>query len=162
MRIGIGYDVHPLVPKMKLVLGGAEIPFDKGLKGWSDGDVLTHAIMDALLGAAALGNIGTNFPPGKSQYKNISSLTLLKKVKGLLTEHGWKVGNIDATVVAEQPKLKDYIDSMRQKLSQTIGIELGRVSVKATTSEKIGFIGQGEAIAVYSVALIEGSNDENI
>jgi 2-C-methyl-D-erythritol 2,4-cyclodiphosphate synthase len=139
-----------------------EIPFDKGLKGWSDGDVLTHAIMDALLGAAALGNIGTNFPPGESQYKNISSLTLLKKVKGLLTEHGWKVGNIDATVVAEQPKLKDYIDSMRQKLSQTIGIELGRVSVKATTSEKIGFIGQGEAIAVYSVALIEGSNDENI
>jgi 2-C-methyl-D-erythritol 2,4-cyclodiphosphate synthase len=147
---------------MKLVLGGVEIPFDKGLKGWSDGDVLTHAIMDALLGAAALGNIGTNFPPGESQYKNISSLTLLKKVKGLLTEHGWKVGNIDATVVAEQPKLKDYIDSMRQKLSQTIGIELGRVSVKATTSEKIGFIGQGEAIAVYSVALIEGSNDENI
>ena len=162
MRIGIGYDVHPLVPGQRLVLGGVEIPFNKGLKGWSDGDVLTHAFMDALLGAAALGNIGIHFPPGEPQYRDISSLALLEKVRGILAENGWRVGNIDATVVAEEPKLKDFIDDMRQKLSQTLGIEIGRVSVKATTSEKMGFIGRGEAIAVYAVALIEGGKDENI
>ncbi len=162
MRIGIGYDVHPLVPKRKLVLGGVEIPFDKGLGGWSDADVLTHAIIDALLGAAALGNIGTHFPPGEPQYKDISSLVLLEKVKGKLAENSWRVGNIDATIVAEQPKLNDFMGGMRQQLSQILDIEVGQVSVKAVTSEKMGFVGRGEGIAACAVALIEGSKDEDI
>lgn len=162
MRIGIGYDVHPLVPKRKLVLGGVEIPFDRGLGGWSDADVLTHAIIDALLGAAALGNIGTHFPPGEPQYKDISSLVLLEKVKGKLAENSWRVGNIDATIVAEQPKLNDFMGGMRQQLSQILDIEVGQVSVKAVTSEKMGFVGRGEGIAACAVALIEGSKDEDI
>lgn len=162
MRIGIGYDVHPLVPKRKLVLGGVEIPFDRGLGGWSDADVLTHAIIDALLGAAALGNIGTHFPPGEPQYKDISSLVLLEKVKGKLAENSWRVGNIDATIVAEQPKLNDFMGGMRQQLSQILDIEIGQVSVKAVTSEKMGFVGRGEGIAACAVALIEGSKDEDI
>lgn len=162
MRIGIGYDVHPLVPERKLILGGVEIPFDKGLSGWSDADVLTHAIIDALLGAAALGNIGTHFPPGEPQYKDISSLVLLEKVMGKLAEDSWRVGNIDATIVAEQPKLNDFMGRMRQQLSQTLDIEVGQVSVKAVTSEKMGFVGRGEGIAACAVALIEGSEDEDI
>ncbi len=156
MRIGIGYDVHPLVPGRRLVLGGVEIPFDKGLGGWSDADVVTHAIIDALLGAVALGNIGSHFPPGEPQYKDISSLVLLKKVGGKLAENGWQVGNIDATIMAEQPKLRDFIDGMRQQLSQTLGIEISQVSVKAVTSEQLGFVGRGEGIAACAVALIEG------
>jgi 2-C-methyl-D-erythritol 2,4-cyclodiphosphate synthase len=157
MRIGIGYDVHPLVPERKLVLGGVVIPFDRGLSGWSDADVLTHAIIDALLGAAALGNIGTHFPPGEPQYKDISSLVLLEKVKGKLAENSWRVGNIDATIVAEQPKLSDFMGRMRQQLSQTLDIEVGQVSVKAVTSEQMGFVGRGEGIAACAVALIEGT-----
>ena len=155
IRVGVGYDVHPLTPGRKLVLGGLNIPFDKGLSGWSDADVLTHAVMDALLGAAALGDIGSHFPPGEPQYKDISSLTLLEKVKGELKEHGWQVGNIDATIVAEQPKLRDFIDRMRQQLSQTLSIDIGQVSVKASTSAQLGFVGRGEGIAVFAVALIE-------
>ena len=162
MRIGIGYDVHPLVPERKLVLGGVEIPFDRGLSGWSDADVLTHAIIDALLGAAALGNIGTHFPPDEPQYHDISSLVLLEKVKGKLAENSWRVGNIDATIVAEQPKLSDFMGRMRQQLSQTLDIEVGQVSVKAVTSEQMGFVGRGEGIAACAVALIEGSEDEGI
>jgi 2-C-methyl-D-erythritol 2,4-cyclodiphosphate synthase len=162
MRIGIGYDVHPLVPKRKLVLGGVEIPFDRGLSGWSDADVLTHAIIDALLGAAALGNIGTHFPPGEPQYRDISSLVLLEKVKGKLAENSWRVGNIDATVVAEQPKLSDFMGRMRQQLSQTLDIEVGQMSIKAVTSEQMGFVGRGEGIAACAVALLEGSEDEGI
>ncbi len=162
MRIGIGYDVHPLVSGRRLVLGGVEIPFGKGLSGWSDADVLTHAIIDALLGAAALGNIGSHFPPGKPQYKDISSLVLLKKVRDKLAENGWRVSNIDATIVAEQPKLSHFIDGMRQKLSQTLGIEITQVSVKAVTSEQLGFVGRGEGMATCAVALIEGSKDEGI
>ncbi len=162
MRIGIGYDVHPLVPGRKLVLGGVEIPFDRGLSGWSDADVLTHAIIDALLGAAALGNIGTHFPPGEPQYKDISSLVLLEKVTGKLAKNSWRVGNIDATVVAEQPKLSDFMDRMRQQLSQTLDIEVGQVSVKAVTSEQMGFVGRGEGIAACAVALIEEDKDEGI
>ena len=156
MRVGIGYDVHPLTPGRRLVLGGIEIPFDKGLSGWSDADVLTHAIIDALLGAAVLGDIGSHFPPGEPQYKDISSLALLKRVKAKLAESGWQVGNVDATIVAEQPRLRDFIDGMRQKLSQTLGIALSQVSVKASTSDQLGFIGRGEGIAAYAIALIQG------
>ena len=159
IRIGIGYDVHTLTSGRRLVLGGVEIPFTKGLSGWSDADVLTHAIIDALLGAAALGDIGSHFPPGDPQYKDISSLLLLGRVGHELAESGWRIGNIDATVVAEQPRLIDYIDDMRQKLSQTLGVALDKVSVKAKTSEQLGFIGCGEGIAAHAVALIKGISD---
>ena len=162
MRIGTGYDVHPLTSGRRLVLGGVEIPFAKGLSGWSDADVLTHAIIDALLGAAALGDIGSHFPPGEPQYQDISSLVLLEKVKNELDKNGWQINNIDATIVAEQPRLRDFIDRMRQKLSQTLGIDMSQVSVKASTSEGLGFIGQGEGIATYAVAMLEGSKDESI
>ncbi|MFC1974579.1 2-C-methyl-D-erythritol 2,4-cyclodiphosphate synthase [Chloroflexota bacterium] len=156
MRIGIGYDVHPLVSGRRLVLGGIEIPFDKGLGGWSDADVLVHAVIDALLGAAALGDIGSHFPPGEPEYRDISSLTLLKQTKDKLAENGWRVGNIDATIVAEQPRLRDFIQEMRQQVAKTLGIEISEVNVKASTSEKLGFVGRGEGIAAYAVALIEG------
>ena len=162
MRVGIGYDIHPLVAGRRLVLGGVEIPFDKGLSGWSDGDVLTHAIIDALLGAAALGDIGSHFPTGEPQYRDISSLVLLKKIRDKLAEKGWRASNIDATVVAEQPKLSDFIDGMRQQLSQTLGIESSQVSVKAVTSKQIGFTGRGEGMVTVAVALIEGNQDESI
>ena len=155
MRVGIGYDVHPLAPGWRLVLGGIEVPFDNGLSGWSDADVLTHAIIDALLGAAALGDIGSHFPPHESQYKDISSRLLLERVRDELMQHGWRVNNVDATIVAEQPKLRDFIDQMRQQLSRTLGVEVSQVSVKATTSEKLGFVGRGEGIAACAVALIE-------
>ena len=153
-RVGVGYDVHPLISGRKLVLGGIDIPFEKGLSGWSDADVLTHAVIDALLGAAALGDIGSHFPPGEPQYKDISSLTLLGRVRDKLAENGWQVDNIDATIVAEQPRLRDFIDSMRQQLSQTMGIAPGQVSVKASTSNGLGFVGRGEGMAAYAVALI--------
>ena len=156
MRIGIGYDVHPLVAGRKLVLGGVEIPFSRGLEGWSDADVLTHAVMDALLGAAALGDIGKHFSPGASEYKDISSLVLLGKVVEKLEERGWRVGNIDATVVAEKPRLLEYIDDMRQSLSQVLGVNVSKVSVKASSNNGLGFIGREEGIAAYAVALIEG------
>ena len=156
LRVGIGYDVHPLTPGRRLVLGGVEIPFAKGLSGWSDADVLTHAIIDALLGAASLGDIGSHFPPGESQYKDISSLVLLQKVRSEIDKKGWQINNIDATIVTEQPRLRDFIDRMRQKLSQTLGIDISQVSVKASTSEGLGFIGQGEGIAAYAVAMLEG------
>ena len=157
MRIGIGYDAHPLVKGRKLVLGGVEIPFSKGLEGWSDADVLTHAVMDALLGAAALGDIGQHFPPGEAEYKGISSLVLLEKVIEKLEERGYRVGNIDATVVAEKPRLSEYIDDMRQTLSQVLGINIDKVSVKASTNNGLGFIGRGEGIAAYAVAMIDES-----
>jgi len=137
------------------VLGGVDIPFHKGLSGWSDADVLTHAIIDALLGAAALGDIGSHFPPGEPQYKDISSLALLKRVGDKLVENGWQIGNVDATIVAEQPKLRDFIDQMRRQLSQTLGITLSQVSVKASTSDQLGFIGRGEGIAAYAIALLQ-------
>ncbi len=158
LRIGIGFDVHRLTPGRRLVLGGLEIPFDKGLSGWSDADVLTHAIIDALLGAAALGDIGSHFPPGELQYKDISSLALLKKVEGKLAENGWQIGNIDATIVAEQPRLGDFIDGMREQLSQTLGIAPSQVSVKASTSDQLGFVGRGEGIAASAIALIQGGS----
>ena len=159
MRVGIGYDVHPLLSGRRLVLGGVDIPFHKGLGGWSDADVLIHAIMDALLGAAALGDIGSHFPPGEPQYKGISSLTLLEMVRDKLKENSWQVVNVDATIVAEQPRLRDFIDQMRQQLSQTLGVALSQVSVKASTSAQLGFVGRGEGIAACAVALIESISD---
>jgi 2-C-methyl-D-erythritol 2,4-cyclodiphosphate synthase len=161
-RIGIGYDIHPLVKKRKLVIGGVEIPFDKGLDGWSDADVLTHAIIDALLGAAALGDIGTLFPPGEPQYKDISSLELLKKTNEKLAEKGWRIVNIDATVIAEEPKLADFIERMRQNLSQTLGIEASQISVKASTANEMGCVGRGRGIEAQAIALLEGSQDEGL
>jgi len=155
MRVGIGYDVHAFTPGRRLVLGGVDIPFGRGLEGWSDADVLTHAVMDALLGAAALGDIGSHFPPGEPEYQNISSLELLERVRGQLEENGWMVGNIDATVVAERPKLRDYVDTMREQLSRALGIEVGCISIKASTSEGLGFTGRGEGIAAVAVALLE-------
>ena len=155
MRIGIGYDVHPLVQGRRLVLGGVEIPFNKGLDGHSDGDSLVHSIIDALLGAAGLRDIGAHFPSSDPQYKDISSLTLLRQVGALLMDNGWKVGNIDTSVVAERPRLLDYIPQMRQRIGETLGVSMEQVSVKSTTSKGLGFLGEGEGIAVHAVALIE-------
>lgn len=157
MRIGIGYDSHPLLPGRQLVLGGVLIPFTKGLDGWSDADVLTHAIIEALLGAAAIGDIGQHFPPGDPEYKDISSLILLSKVKEKIAKNGWRVGNIDATVIIEEPKLLDFIEPMRQILSQTLGIKIVQLSIKASTNNGLGAIGRGEGVAAYAVTLIEGN-----
>jgi 2-C-methyl-D-erythritol 2,4-cyclodiphosphate synthase len=162
IRIGIGYDVHPLVRERKLILGGVEVPFERGLSGWSDADALTHAIIDALLGAAALGDIGTHFPSGKPEYKDISSLSLLKTTRDKLAASGFKIVNVDATIIAEKPRLLDFIDRMRQQLSQTLGIKLDQVSVKASTANGLGFAGRGEGIAALAVAMVEGSEDEGI
>jgi 2-C-methyl-D-erythritol 2,4-cyclodiphosphate synthase len=155
LRIGIGYDVHPLVPGRKLILGGTEIPFSKGLEGWSDADALTHAVMDALLGAAALGDIGQHFPSGEPEYEGISSIVLLEQVVEKLEERDYKVVNIDATVVAEKPRLREYIDDMRHNLSHVLGLDMDRVSVKASTNNGVGDIGRGEGMAAMAVAMIE-------
>jgi 2-C-methyl-D-erythritol 2,4-cyclodiphosphate synthase len=156
LRIGTGYDAHPLVKNRKLIIGGVEIPFDKGLDGWSDADVLTHAVIDALLGAAALGDIGGHFPPGEPQYKDISSLTLLEEVGKKLAAGGWRIVNIDATVIAEEPKLAGFFGQMRWQLSGRLGIDLEQVNVKASTANGLGLVGEGEGIAAIAVALIEG------
>jgi 2-C-methyl-D-erythritol 2,4-cyclodiphosphate synthase len=156
MRIGVGYDVHPLVKERKLILGGVEIPFRKGLDGWSDADALSHAIIDALLGAAALGDIGTHFPPGEAQYKDISSLELLKTTGEKLKSAGWQVVNIDTTVIAEEPKLAGHIEPMRKNLAKALGIEVDRVSVKASTTNGLGCIGKGRWIEARAVALVAG------
>ncbi len=158
-RTGIGHDVHRLVSGRKLVLGGVEISHDKGLDGWSDADALIHAIIDALLGAAGLGDIGRHFPPGAAEYKGISSLTLLGRVRDELDQGGWRVGNVDATVVAEQPRLSPYIDRMRQSVAQGLGIAAAQVNVKAGTSEGMGFTGRGEGIEVIAVATIEAAGE---
>jgi 2-C-methyl-D-erythritol 2,4-cyclodiphosphate synthase len=155
IRVGLGYDVHPLAAGRKLILGGVEIPFSKGLHGWSDADVLVHAVMDALLGAAALGDIGTHFPPGDLKFKDASSLDLLAVVKGLLEKNRWRVGNVDVMVLAEAPKLKDYMPRMAANIARTLAVQPGDVSIKAGTNEKMGFVGRGEGIAVQAVALIE-------
>jgi 2-C-methyl-D-erythritol 2,4-cyclodiphosphate synthase len=155
LRIGIGYDAHPFVKGRKLVLGGVTIPFIKGLDGWSDADVLTHALMDALLGAVALGDIGRHFPPGEAKYKDISSLVLLAEVAATLGEMDFSVVNIDATVVAEKPLLSKYIDAMRHNLSHVLGIGIDRVSVKASTNNGLGDIGREKGIAAYAAAMIE-------
>jgi len=157
-RIGIGYDIHPLVPERRLVLGGVVIPFGQGLDGWSDADVLTHAIIDSMLGAAAMGDIGKYFPPGKPEYRDISSLEMLKQVNSKVTGKNWRVVNIDSTIIAEQPVLKDYIESMREKLSHTLGIDIEQVSVKASTANGLGEIGKVEGIAAMAVTMIEGED----
>ena len=154
MRIGHGYDVHRFTEGRPLVLGGVTVAHDRGLLGHSDADVLTHAVMDALLGAAALGDIGLHFPDSDPAYRGISSLTLLSRVGALLVEKGYRVGNIDATVVAEEPKLRPYIDAMREKIAAALGIEPERVSVKATTEEGLGFTGERLGIAAHAVCLL--------
>ena len=154
MRIGHGYDVHRFTEGRPLVLGGVMVAHDRGLLGHSDADVLTHAVMDALLGAAALGDIGLHFPDSDPAYRGISSLTLLSRVGELLTKKGYRVGNIDATVVAEEPKLRPYIDAMREKIAAALGIEPERVSVKATTEEGLGFTGARLGIAAHAVCLL--------
>ena len=155
MRIGHGYDVHRLVEGRKLILGGVEIPFEKGLDGHSDADVLVHAVMDALLGAAALGDIGKLFPDNDDAYLGADSVELLKKVRYVLQEHGWKPGNLDATVIAQRPKLAPYIDTMRKRIADALETDAENVSVKATTEERLGFTGSGEGIAAHAVCLIE-------
>lgn len=156
MRIGHGYDVHRLVEDRKLILGGVEVPYERGLLGHSDADVLTHAVMDALLGAAGLGDIGQHFPDTDPAYKGADSLKLLDHVIALLMEKGWKVGNVDATIIAQRPKLASYIGLMRTNLAQHMGVDADRINVKATTEEKLGFTGAGEGIAAHAVALLEG------
>ena len=155
LRIGTGYDIHPLAEGRKLIIGGVEIPFSRGLNGWSDADVLTHAVIEALLGAAALGDIGYHFTPGEAQYKDISSLVLLREVGGMLKREGWQASNIDATVIAEQPKLASFISRMRSSLSQALAIEAGQGSVKASTAAGLGPVGRGEAIEAQAIALIK-------
>jgi 2-C-methyl-D-erythritol 2,4-cyclodiphosphate synthase len=154
VRIGIGYDIHRLVEGRKLVLGGVPIPFEKGLLGHSDSDVLTHAICDALLGAAALGDIGTHFPDSDPRWAGASSLKFLEHVVELVTEKGYRVANIDATVIAERPKLRPHIQAIRESLASVLRIEVDQVNVKAKTNEGLESIGRGEAIAAQAVALI--------
>ena len=154
MRIGTGYDVHRLTENRKLILGGVEIEYEKGLLGHSDADVLVHAIMDALLGAAALGDIGKHFPDNDMQYKDISSIKLLKRVAALIDEAGYAVENVDSTIVAQRPKLSPHIPKMRENIAAALGIELSRVNVKATTEEGLGFTGEGQGIASQAVCLL--------
>ncbi|MCI7106437.1 MAG: 2-C-methyl-D-erythritol 2,4-cyclodiphosphate synthase [Lachnospiraceae bacterium] len=154
MRVGMGYDVHKLVEGRDLILGGVKVPHSLGLLGHSDADVLVHAIMDALLGAAALGDIGRHFPDSDSRYKGISSMKLLEHVRGLIEEQGYVVGNIDATLIAQKPKLAPYIEQMRQNIADTLQIAADQVSIKATTEEGLGFTGSQEGISAQAVCLL--------
>lgn len=154
MRIGMGYDVHRLTGDRKLILGGVDIPYEKGLLGHSDADVLLHAIMDALLGAAALGDIGKHFPDTDEQYRGISSIKLLKRVGELLEEHLFLIENIDATIIAQAPKMRPYIDSMRENIANALQIDIAQINVKATTEEGLGFTGSGEGIAAQAVCML--------
>jgi 2-C-methyl-D-erythritol 2,4-cyclodiphosphate synthase len=154
MRIGHGYDIHPLSLGRKLILGGVEIDFDKGLEGHSDADVICHAVMDSLLGAVALGDIGSHFPNTDPAFKNADSLKLLSHVRDLISEHRFHISNIDITVIAESPKLAPYIPQMISNIARVLGIPTDTVSVKATTNENLGFIGRGEGIAAFCVALL--------
>ena len=153
-RVGMGYDVHKLVTGRKLILGGVEIQHDLGLLGHSDADVLLHAIKDAILGAAALGDIGRHFPDTDEAYKGISSMVLLSKVKDLILKEGYKVNNIDATIAAQQPKIAPYIQQMNINIANTLGIDVSRINVKATTTEGLGFVGNKEGMSAYAIASI--------
>lgn len=155
MRIGQGYDVHKLVKDRKLIIGGVEIPYEKGLLGHSDADVLLHAIMDALLGAAALGDIGRHFPDTDPKYKGADSMELLKHVKTLLSEKMYFVGNIDATIIAQKPKMKEYIQTMEENIAKALDIDIDSVNVKATTEEGLGFTGALEGISASAVCMLE-------
>ena len=154
MRVGMGYDVHRLVEDRKLILGGVEIPYEKGLLGHSDADVLVHALMDAMLGAAALGDIGKLFPDNDDSFRNISSMKLLEQVQRVLTEKGYTLGNADVTVICQKPKLAGYIDEMRIRIAEVLQVETDRISIKATTTEKLGFTGRGEGIAAEAVCIL--------
>ncbi len=155
MRIGIGFDAHRLAEGLPLVLGGVIIPFHQGLRGWSDADVVVHAIMDAMLGAAALGDIGLHFPSGDPAFDGISSITLLERTRLILGEQGWRIVNIDATIVAERPLISPFIEQMRDNIGRALSVDKALVGMKATTSDGLGFTGRAEGIAAYSVALVE-------
>jgi 2-C-methyl-D-erythritol 2,4-cyclodiphosphate synthase len=154
IRIGNGYDIHQLVKDRPLILGGVNIPHSLGLLGHSDADVLTHAIMDALLGALGMGDIGHYFPPSDPKWQGADSLVLLQQVIAIIQSQGWQIGNIDSTVVAEQPKLKPHLKSMRSKLAQALGVTIEQISIKATTNEKLDAVGREEGICAYAVALL--------
>ena len=162
MRVGMGYDVHKLVEGRKLILGGVEIPHPLGLLGHSDADVLVHAIMDALLGAAALGDIGRHFPDTDSRYKGISSMKLLEHVRDLLEENGYVVENIDATVIAQKPKLRPYIEQMEENIAETLGIAKDQINIKATTEEGLGFTGTQQGISAQAVCLLNGFYESSV
>ena len=151
-RVGIGFDSHPLVPERKLVLGGVPIPYELGLAGHSDGDVLVHAMMDALLGAAGLGDKGTHFPSSDPQYKDISSLTLLSAVANLVRNSGWRISNVDVTILAQKPRLGSLVESMREQAASALSIPSERISIKVTTTDYLGFVGREEGIAACAVA----------
>lgn len=155
MRIGHGYDVHKLVVDRKLILGGIEIPYEKGLLGHSDADVLIHAIMDSILGALALGDIGKHFPDTDQKYKDISSIILLENVYNIMREHGYRIGNIDSTIAAQSPKLAPYIEEMRAVIAKVLNTDIENINIKATTTEELGFIGRKEGISSYSVCLLK-------
>ena len=155
MRIGMGYDVHKLVDHRKLIIGGVDIPYDKGLLGHSDADVLVHAIMDSLLGAMAKGDIGHHFPDSDDRYKGISSIALLEEVNKIIVKENYMIDNIDATIIAQQPKMAPYISQMVSNIAKALNISEQRINVKATTEEKLGFTGSGEGIAAHAVCLIE-------
>ena len=159
MRIGMGYDVHCLVENRDLIMGGVKIPYEKGLLGHSDADVLLHAVMDALLGAAALGDIGKHFPDSDPAYKGISSVKLLEKVAALLEENHFLIENIDATIIAQAPKMRPYIDLMRENIAAALGISVSQVNVKATTEEGLGFTGQGEGISSQAICMLTSPYD---
>ncbi|RKY80169.1 2-C-methyl-D-erythritol 2,4-cyclodiphosphate synthase [candidate division KSB1 bacterium] len=154
MRVGIGYDVHRLVEDRKLILGGIEIPFDKGLFGHSDADVLSHAIGDALLGAAGLGDLGTHFPDTEQKWKNICSLKILSQIQSLLTEQNLRIEYVDSVIVMDRPKVKFFVPQMQENIAHALSVPVTKVSIKATTNEGLGFIGKGEGIAAYAVALL--------
>ena len=155
MRIGMGYDVHRLTENREMILGGVKIPYEKGLLGHSDADVLLHAVMDALLGAAALGDIGRHFPDTDPKYKGISSLELLRHVGGLIEEQLYVIGNIDATIIAQRPKMAPYIEQMRGNIAETLHLDISQVNVKATTEEGLGFTGSGEGISAQAVVCLD-------
>ncbi|MGN0346886.1 MAG: 2-C-methyl-D-erythritol 2,4-cyclodiphosphate synthase [Lachnospiraceae bacterium] len=159
MRIGMGYDVHRLVENRKLILGGIDIPYEKGLLGHSDADVLLHAIMDALLGAAALGDIGLHFPDTDEAYKGASSVDLLRHVKTLLEDNYFLIENIDATIIAQAPKMRPYIDAMRKVIADTLQIDITQISIKATTEEGLGFTGSGEGISAQAICMLNTPRD---
>ncbi|CEP66684.1 2-C-methyl-D-erythritol 2,4-cyclodiphosphate synthase [Moorella glycerini] len=159
MRTGCGFDVHRLVPGRRLVLGGVEIPYSLGLAGHSDADVLLHALADALLGAAALGDIGRHFPPGDPRYKDADSLVLLQEVYRMVRQAGYRLGNADTIIIAEQPKLAPFIDSMRERIARALEVHKGQISIKATTTEGLGFTGRGEGIAAQASVLLLDSDE---
>lgn len=155
MRIGMGYDVHRLEVGRDLIVGGVKIEYEKGLLGHSDADVLTHAIMDAILGAACLGDIGLHFPDTAGEYKDISSIVLLERVRDLIKEAGYEIGNIDATIIAQAPKMRPYIDAMREKIADALCIDINQINIKATTEEHLGFTGRGEGISSQAICLLK-------